>query len=120
MCAIIQNMNNHKNTLKNERESLLKDLQAIAVLNEETNLWEARPASVDENEADSNTSADRFEDYEESSALILPLSKKLDEVDHALASIGAGTYGTCEVCGNEIEEARLNANPSSVTCTAHM
>jgi RNA polymerase-binding transcription factor DksA len=31
-----------------------------------------------------------------------------------------GKYGICKVCGEEIEEARLEANPAAETCKAHL
>ncbi len=35
----------------------------------------------------------------------------LDQVDHALARLAAGTYGICENCGKPIPAARLEARP---------
>jgi RNA polymerase-binding protein DksA len=34
----------------------------------------------------------------------------------ALARIAAGTYGTCEVCGEDIAAARLEAIPEATRC----
>jgi len=42
-----------------------------------------------------------------------------EEID-ALEKIKLGTYGICEICGNHIEEERLQANPSARTDKAHM
>ena len=64
--------------------------------------------------------ADRFEEFEENSAIMVPLKARLDEVNNALGRIEEGTYGTCSVCANPIEEDRLNANPAASTCIAHM
>jgi Tfp pilus assembly PilM family ATPase len=44
----------------------------------------------------------------------------LQEVMTALTKIEEGTYGTCEVSGDEIETDRLEANPAARTCKAHM
>lgn len=44
------------------------------------------------------------------------LKKQLDDVDLALAHIEAGTYGTCDKCGNEIGADRMEFRPSSVLC----
>ncbi|MCA9353454.1 TraR/DksA C4-type zinc finger protein [Candidatus Nomurabacteria bacterium] len=41
-------------------------------------------------------------------------------VEGALKRIENGTYGTCSVCGEKIEEDRLGANPAADTCKAHM
>jgi len=40
------------------------------------------------------------------------------EIDRALAKINAGTYGTCEQCGNAIPQARLKALPYAALCVA--
>ncbi len=44
------------------------------------------------------------------------LTAKLADVERALAKIDEGTYGTCDRCGNEIPEGRLEARPWSVLC----
>jgi RNA polymerase-binding transcription factor DksA len=49
-------------------------------------------------------------------ALATKLLEGLREVDDALAKFEAGTYGTCENCGKEIGEARLEAMPSARFC----
>lgn len=51
---------------------------------------------------------------------ILTLAEKaadeLAAVRHALARLDAGTYGTCEECGNPISEERLEFRPISAQC----
>lgn len=44
------------------------------------------------------------------------LKGQLDGVDRALEAIEAGTYGTCQSCGNEIGADRLEFRPASVLC----
>jgi DnaK suppressor protein len=46
------------------------------------------------------------------------LKGQLDNVDRALGHIAAGTYGTCDSCGEAISPARLEARPESVLCVA--
>ncbi len=48
--------------------------------------------------------------------LVDSLKGQLDDVDAALAHIEAGTYGTCDNCGNEIGADRLEFRPASVLC----
>ena len=48
--------------------------------------------------------------------LVESLKGQLDDVDSALAHIKAGTYGTCDNCGNEIGADRLEFRPASVLC----
>jgi DnaK suppressor protein len=40
----------------------------------------------------------------------------LREVDDALRKFDDGTYGSCESCGNQIAEARLEAMPAARLC----
>jgi DnaK suppressor protein len=40
----------------------------------------------------------------------------LGEVRHARRLVAAGTYGTCEVCGEPIPEGRLEALPWATHC----
>ncbi len=43
----------------------------------------------------------------------------LEEVRRARRRIVDGTYGTCEVCGEPIPEARLEARPWANRCVEH-
>ena len=47
------------------------------------------------------------------------LQSVLAEVEHALEKLDAGTYGTCETCGDEIAEPRLEAMPATRWCVQH-
>lgn len=51
-----------------------------------------------------------------STATARSLTASLAEVDRALAKIDEGTYGTCDVCGRQIPEERLEARPAASTC----
>jgi RNA polymerase-binding protein DksA len=47
--------------------------------------------------------------------------REMEDVDAALARLGAGTYGVCERCGGRIPLSRLRAKPAArhcVTCQA--
>jgi RNA polymerase-binding transcription factor DksA len=52
-------------------------------------------------------------------ALASNLLDNLRDVDDALAKFDAGTYGTCEECGEPIAAARLEAMPSARFCITH-
>lgn len=52
----------------------------------------------------------------EAEALANSLKEALDEVEHALHKMDAGSYGICENCGNPISEARLEAMPAARYC----
>lgn len=69
--------------------------------------------SYDSNFADSSqVTAERGE----AAAHAASLQDALDEVEHALAKLAAGTYGNCENCGNPIPQARLEAMPAVRLC----
>lgn len=41
-----------------------------------------------------------------------------EEIARALAKLDEGTYGVCDVCGEEIPEGRLEIHPWAVRCVA--
>ena|SRR5690242_9950164 len=49
-------------------------------------------------------------------ALVRQARHHLDEIDAALERVSNGTYGTCEECGDDIGEGRLEARPVARTC----
>ena len=42
------------------------------------------------------------------------------DIKRALKKIKDDEYGKCELCGEDIEEDRLEANPAARTCKKHM
>ncbi len=44
----------------------------------------------------------------------------LEQVDAALGRVSAGTYGTCEICKEPIEDDRLHADALARSCTSHL
>lgn len=116
----MKNTDHYKTALLTEKQTLEEELGGIALFNTETNLWEATPDQELMGETDDNDAADRFEDFEGRSAMVTTLQTRLTDTNIALAKIEAGTYGVCEISGEAIEEARLNANPAARTNKAHM
>jgi DnaK suppressor protein len=43
-------------------------------------------------------------------------SRLVFKIREALERIGNGTYGICEICGEEISESRLKARPVTTEC----
>ena len=80
--------------------------------------WEA--AAPEEKEADPNDAATNMEEFGDNAAILTDLETRYGEVTSALSRIEGGTYGTCEVCGAEIEKERLDADPAATTCKAHV
>jgi RNA polymerase-binding transcription factor DksA len=79
------------------------------------NDWEAMPSEIGA-EADLADQADVVMSRENNSAILADLEARYDTVLEALARIEKKTYGKCEVCGENIEEARLEADPAATTC----
>jgi len=72
--------------------------------------------SYDEGFADSaQVAAERGENR----VLYDQLRRELDDIEHALARMDDGSYGSCEVCGNQISEARLEMLPATRFCIDH-
>ncbi|WP_327376914.1 TraR/DksA C4-type zinc finger protein [Streptomyces sp. NBC_01216] len=49
-------------------------------------------------------------------ALAANAREMLEQSEHALERLDAGTYGLCEVCGNPIGKARMQAFPRATLC----
>ncbi len=115
------NTEHFKERLEEERALITRQLGDIAVEGDD-GLWSAKDPRMDvaSPQAEANEAADKQEEMEERGEEVSALSERLADVSAALASIEAGTYGACEVCGKDIEEERLEANPAARTCTEHM
>jgi DnaK suppressor protein len=46
------------------------------------------------------------------------LADRINRLTRALERLADGRYGTCDVCGGDIEAPRLRALPEAVTCLA--
>jgi len=79
-------------------------------------------ASRDSNAHDEHDPEGQTIAYERSqlSAVTSQAREHLAEVDAAVERVAAGTYGVCEVCGEQINEARLEARPTARTCVQHV
>ena len=78
---------------------------------------EMEPGDVqfDEESGEGTTTAiDRERDL----ALSMQAQVEVEEIDHALAKLQAGTYGICEHCGQNIPKPRLKAIPQARLCIA--
>jgi RNA polymerase-binding transcription factor DksA len=110
----------YKKILEEEKAKLISELESIGQKNASSpNGWEAKETDLDSDSADENEVADEIEDYEENQGILDKLAIQLTIVEAALGKIEAGTYGKCNICGEEIPEGRLEANPASLTCLKH-
>jgi RNA polymerase-binding transcription factor DksA len=118
---MIKDTKHFKEILENQKVQLEADLSGIGRRDPKNpNDWEATVTDLDVLPADENDVADMFEELEGNKALINALEEQLREVDEALTKIGTDKFGICEVCDKEIEDDRMDANPSAKTCKEHM
>lgn len=95
------------------------EIERIAGLRREfAEVVEASEANIGDDEHDPEGSTIAYE-RTQIAALITQAEQHLSEIDAALARIDEGTYGVCEVCGEEIPDERLRARPAARTCIAH-
>ena len=109
-----------KEKLEKERDILLEQMKDMGKLNEETGEWEATPEELEFPQSDQNDMADRFEDFEARSSMMKTLEIRLNNILKALDGLGRESFGKCEVCKKDIEQARLEANPAAQTCKKHL
>lgn len=115
------NTENFKTKLVEEKARLESELASVGRINPDNPAdWEPVPVDPEERPSDPNDKADQIENFETNAAILKQLEIQLGDVNAALTKIEEGTYGVCEVGGEEIEEGRLNANPAARTCVEHM
>ena len=73
----------------------------------------AETSGADQHPADVGT--ERFE-REKDLSIIAGIDAELVDVDLALKRLEADDYGTCDMCGRPIGEARLQARPATRFC----
>lgn len=113
--------NHYRDLLEKESAELEKQLATLGRKNpDEKGDWETIRKDDEVDEADELDVADGIEKYENDNAVLGQLEIQLRNVKEALGRIEGGTFGICSACGNEIEEDRLEANPSATTCKTHM
>lgn len=110
-----------KTLLEEEKVKLEGELATVGRKNPENPAdWEAVEKDTGRDTAEEGEVANSMEEFETNTAILNQLETRLGEVRIALKQIEAGTYGTCTVCGEKIEEDRLEANPAAATCKQHM
>ena len=100
----------YRKKLTEERDRLNKEIGTVGELSE--------PAPDDLQITAAN--AQLISDVKDVEATITEMkSDRLEKINAALQSIDEGTYGKCVVCGKEIEQKRLDAEPAAMTCIEH-
>ncbi len=96
--------------LERIRDGVSED-QGLGVESQQASLSEL--SSFDQHSADIAT--ETFE-REKDESILEQVEGELNDIDHALARLEDGTYGTCEACGKPIGDARLEAVPTARFC----
>jgi RNA polymerase-binding protein DksA len=93
--------------LETERESLLEELKTTALVAARRD----RGPYGEQGEL-----ATEIVEVERGLILETRVRDQLAEVEHALYKFDQGTYGLCDICGQPIEPARLEALPQANLC----
>lgn len=109
-----------KHKLEDELLVLEGELRDLGWENPQTGEWEATGGDIDSTATEEDELADRQEQFGINQAEVAPLEARWKEVKEALRKMDEGLYGVCDVCGEKIEEDRLDANPAARTCVLHM
>lgn len=111
----------YKVRLEEMLAELTEELQTIGVHDPENpDNWTEKTTDLDLSSADVNDVADRTEEWEERRGIVATLETRYNNIRRALSKIETGTFGICEISGDEIEADRLDANPAARTCKLHM
>ena len=113
------NLEHFKQKLIEEKDILTEEITALGVLRVSNENYEAK-AETGIDTAEDMALADMFEVEQTKDAVLDQLENRLMDVERALTKIESGVYGICEVSGEQIEEARLEANPAARTNIANM
>lgn len=109
--------------LEDEKALVERELERVGRRNpDQKGDWEPTPSLEDRDvsQADENTVADSIEEFEDNAAILSTLETRYNDIKSGLDKIKHGVYGICQVCNQEIEHDRLEANPSARTCKTHM
>ncbi|MGM0482698.1 MAG: TraR/DksA family transcriptional regulator [Patescibacteria group bacterium] len=109
-----------KQRLEQEKAQLEEELSTVGEKDPDNpEDWMPTAPDMDTLEADPSERADAYEAFGENVGILDNLETRYANVKDALTRMEDGTYGICAVCGEEIEEERLEANPAAATCIMH-
>ena len=100
-----------RSRLESERKHLIEELEQLkASVRPADERREGSPFGKREEEA-----TEGFE-LERRLALEKRMKDQLADMEHALDKFEKGTYGSCDICGQPIDPARLEALPQASLC----
>ena len=103
--------------LREERAELLSRISRLDA--DMASFFEASRDSNADDEHDPEGQTIAFE-RAQLSAVTDQVREHLAQIDAALRRVEDGSYGVCEVCGGQIDPARLEARPTARTCVQHV
>ncbi len=109
-----------KKRLEEELRAAEGELKGLGWKNPTTGEWEATGGDIDQTATEQDELGDRMEEYGENRAEIDEIEIRWKDIKRALQKIDEGVFGVCEISGEDIEEERLEANPSARTCKQHL
>jgi RNA polymerase-binding transcription factor DksA len=95
------------------REDAVRRIAALR--GDVTSIVESSSSTTGDDEHDPEGATIGFE-RAQAMALLAQAEAHLVAIDAALARLGAGMYGSCEVCGRTISSERLEARPEAIRC----
>lgn len=110
-----KDMNHYKYLLhqhKEAHEDVIDDMETLTLGDNDNNAsselsnYDNHPAEI----------ASELYDIEHRMGLKMHREHEIKEIDHAIEKIKAGTYGTCETCGKDIDSKRLEILPQARLC----
>ena len=107
-----------RSALEAERATLQTDLAEHGA-KESDGVWDPSSGGLSGEEPDTSDVADQIEELVTNVPLEHDLASRMCDVEGAITKMKKGTYGICEVGGEEILFDRLIANPAARTCIAH-
>ena len=105
----------YKQLLEDERDRLRTELKRIEDRAAGRDRLHAQTAGQDFDEPGGDAASETVE-RAQSMAVGASLRELLEQVTSALEKVENGTYGVCDVCGNNITKKRLEALPWATLC----
>ena len=110
----------YQKLLTEEKTKLEQQLATIAHRNPDAPQdWEPNYPKPGESSPALDEIADQEEEFENEVSQELAMESQLRDINDALERIKHGAFGMCAVGKEEIDEARLRANPAARTCITH-
>ena len=107
--SIRQSLKNEENRLGTLRDDIRSTAGLDGPGSDELSVYDQHPADA----------ATDQEQREIDLSVLEQVEAELSDVERAMRKLDDGTYGLCEVCQQQIDQARLEANPATRYCTQH-